>query len=80
MKDISYQEMQSIEAKKFKHPTGTLTTTFHKPEGEENMYVGFVYGPQKIFNKTQEQVLGSMDAGLINVKKQFNNHQRKYYY
>ena len=27
------------------HPTGTLTTTFHKPAGEANTYVQFEYSP-----------------------------------
>ena len=43
------KEKQSIEANKYEHPTGTLTTTFHKPTGEANIYIRFGYGPQTIF-------------------------------
>ena len=61
--------MQSIEGNKSEHPTGTLATTFHKPTGEENLYVWFGYGPQKICNHTRGQVLVSTNADLVNAKK-----------
>ena len=32
--------------------TGTLTTTFHKPAGEANLYVRFGCVPLTIFNNT----------------------------
>ena len=49
LKDILDQENQSIEANKFEHPYGTLATTFHKPVGEGNLYIRFLYIPQTIF-------------------------------
>ena len=33
LKNILNQENQSIDAKKYEHPIGTLVTTFHKPAG-----------------------------------------------
>ena len=45
----------------------TLTTTFHKPVGEENPQVWFGYGPLTIFQQTRGQVLGSMNADPINM-------------
>ena len=47
--------------------TGTLTTPFHKPEGEANMYIQFGYGPMMIFNHTWGQVSGSINADPINM-------------
>ena len=47
--------------------TGTLAMEFNKPAGEEDMYVQFGYVPLKIFNHTQGQVSGSMDADPINM-------------
>ena len=38
-----------------KIPTSTLTTTFHKHLWEENPYVQFGYGPQKISNTPEEK-------------------------
>ena len=78
MKEVLYQEKQSIEANKSEHPTWTLTTTFHKPEGGANMYVRFVYVPQKSFIHTQGKVSVSMNADPINANKQVNNQWRKY--
>ena len=49
LKDILFQDNQSIEANKSEHQTRTLTTTFHKPVGEANIYVRFGYIPHKIF-------------------------------
>ena len=51
--DILDQAKQSIEAKKYEHPTVTLTTTFHKPVGESNLYIQFGYILQ-IFSNTPE--------------------------
>ena len=49
LKDILDQAKQSIEAKKSKHPTRKLSTTFNKTVGEANLYVRFGYYPQTIF-------------------------------
>ena len=46
---------------------GTLDTAFHKPEGEENLYVQFGYVPLKICKHTQGKVSGSMNADPINM-------------
>ena len=46
---------------------GTLVTTFHKPAGEENLYVRFGYGPLRILNHTRGQVLKSNNADPINM-------------
>ena len=43
LKDILDQAKQSIDENKSEHPTVTLATTFHKPEGGENLYVRFGY-------------------------------------
>ena len=43
------------------------------------MYVCFGYIPQTIFENTQVQVLGSMNADTINAKTQVNNQQKNYY-
>ena len=45
MKEILYQTKQLIESNKSYHPTTTIAMTFHKHDGEENMYVHFVYDP-----------------------------------
>ena len=45
--EILDQAKQSIEAKNYEHPTGTLSTTFQKYVGEENQYVRFGYVTQK---------------------------------
>ena len=47
--------------------TGTLAMTLHKPEGEANPHVRFGYGPLKIWNHTQGQVSGSMNADPMNI-------------
>ena len=47
--------------------TGTLATTFHKPEGEANPYVRFGCNPLKCFNHTQGQVSGSMNSDPVNM-------------
>ena len=47
--------------------TGTLATTFHNPEWEENIYVPVGYGPLIIFSHTQGQVSVSMNAYPINM-------------
>ena len=39
LKEISDQAKQSIYVNKYEPPTGTFSTTFHKPVGEANMYV-----------------------------------------
>ena len=49
LKEILFEEKQSIDANKSEHPTGTLYTTLHKPAGEANPYDRFGYGPQKIY-------------------------------
>ena len=41
LKDILDQAKKSINDNKSEHPTGTLTTTFHKPAGGESTYVQF---------------------------------------
>ena len=53
-KEILDHANQSAEEKSRKNPTGTLTTTFHKPMGEANIYVRFGYGLQK-FSITSEE-------------------------
>ena len=47
--------------------TGTLATNFHKPVGEENLYVQFGYDTLKIYNHTRGQVSGSMNDDPINM-------------
>ena len=47
--------------------TSTLATKFHKPVGEANMCVRFGYGPLTIFNPTEGQVSGSLNADPINM-------------
>ena len=47
--------------------TGNLATTFHKPEGESNMYVWFGYISMTICNHTQGKYSGSMNAIGINM-------------
>ena len=47
--------------------TGRFATTFHKPAGEANLYVQFVYVPLKIYNHTPGQVSVSMNADPINM-------------
>ena len=79
MKGGLYQAKQSIEAKNYEHPTGTLAMILHKPAGGANPYVRFVYGPQKKFNHTQGQVLLSINTDPNNANKQVNNQRRKYY-
>ena len=41
LKDILDKTKQYIDVNKKLHTAGTLKTTFHKPGGEENMYVQF---------------------------------------
>ena len=67
-KDIFYEAKQL-------HPTGIISTTFLNSAGELNLYVQFVYGPQKMFNYTKGKLSKSMNADMINVNKQFNNQQ-----
>ena len=46
--EIIDQWKQSIEANKSEYPSGNLTTTVEKPDGEFfNVWIG--YGPQTIF-------------------------------
>ena len=45
----------------------TLTTTLHKPAGEENPYVRFGYGALTICNYTRGQVSVSMNNDPINM-------------
>ena len=45
--------------------TGTLATTFHKPTGEENLYVRFGYGLYKIFWYALGQVSGSINSDPV---------------
>ena len=59
---------QYLDNDKWKHKTGTLVTTFHKPTGEVNLYVIFVYVPQIIFNHTQGQASVSINADPVNEK------------
>ena len=73
MKEILDKAKKSIEANKSEYPTCALATTFHKPVGEESMYVCFVYGPQNISNHTQGQVLDTMNVDPINPNKQAKN-------
>ena len=49
LKEILDLSKQSIEENKSEDPTGTPTTTFHRPAEEENTYVHFGYGPQENF-------------------------------
>ena len=60
------QAKQSIDVNNNEHLNINLATTFLKPAGEVNPYFLFVYGPQKRFNHTQEQLSGSINAYLIN--------------
>ena len=46
--------------------TSTLTTATHKPMGEANPYVRFVYGPLIILNRTQWRFSVSMNNDPIN--------------
>ena len=69
LKEILYQSKQSIDVNMQFHPTGTLATTLLNPPGEENPYVQFLYGPQKIFNHTQGQLSVSMNYDPINRNK-----------
>ena len=69
LKEILYKAKQETHAKKKLHSTETLATAFHKYEGEANPYVWFEYVPQKIWNKTLEQVSVSMDSDPINTNK-----------
>ena len=39
---------------------------FHKPVVESNLYVKFVYGPQKISNHTPGQLSVSMNTDTVN--------------
>ena len=75
--DILDQENQSFEVNKYEHPNVTLTTTFHKSVGEENLYVWFGYRPQKICNHTWRKVPGSMNNYTISANKQVNNQWHK---
>ena len=75
LKYILDQSKQLIHTNNSVHPTGTPATTFLEPAGETNLYVQFVYVPQTIFNHTRGQVIGSMNADLINANKQVNNKQ-----
>ena len=68
-----YQSKKSVGINKHIHPTDTLATTLLKPTGEENIYVQFLYSPQKNLNHTRVQVLVSINANPINTKKQVNN-------
>ena len=54
----------------------TLTTTFHKPVGESNTYVRFVYGLLKICNNTPGQVSGSMNTDPVNMIHKKINKRR----
>ena len=38
-KEIFDQARQSIDVKNWVHPTGIITTNFHRPEGDANPYV-----------------------------------------
>ena len=58
---------QFIDGNRCNHKTGALTANFHKPAGEENLYVQFGYVPQKKFNHIQGQVSGLMNADTINM-------------
>ena len=77
LKDIWNQSNQPIDKNKYKHPNGTLSTTFHKPAGEVNLYVRFGYERHKIWKHTWGQVSGSMNAEIVNVNKQVNNQKLK---
>ena len=58
------------------HPTVALDMAFLKPLGEANLYVWFVYIPQKKINNIQVQVLLSMTSDLINSNKLVKNQKR----
>ena len=50
MKLSNYLESKKIiDDDNWNRKIGTLALTFHKPAGEENMYVRFGYGSLKIF-------------------------------
>ena len=55
--------------------TVILATTFHKPAGEENVYVQFRCLPLKIFNYTRGRVSGSINTDPINANIQFNRYK-----
>ena len=73
LKEILNLSKQSIDINKKLQPIVNLVTTYLKPVGEANAYIIFVYGPQKICNHTQEQVLESINSHPINTNKQVNN-------
>ena len=56
-KEILDQLKQSINLNRQLHSTRPLAMDLLKPAGEANPYFRFGYGPQKIFNHTQGQVL-----------------------
>ena len=47
--------------------TITIDMTFHNPAGESNMFVQFGYGPLTIFNESQGNFSGTMNADPINM-------------
>ena len=55
LKDILYQENKSMDSNRFEHPTLTLATTFHKPAGEANQYVRFLYGHTQFYNTPEDK-------------------------
>ena len=76
--DILYKEKQSIDASKSEHPTVTLSMTFQKPTGEENLHVQFGCDRHKIFNHIWVQLSVSINTDSINANKQVNNQRQKY--
>ena len=47
LKGILVQPKQPIGVKNYEQPTCTLSPTFFKTAGGANIYVWFLYGPQK---------------------------------
>ena len=64
----SFESNQSIDGDKCNKKTDTLVTTSHKPAGEANLHVQFLYYPQTIWNYTWGQVSVSMNTGPVNEK------------
>ena len=62
---------------KYTRRIGTLVTTFFKPSGQSNLYILFVYIPQKKINNTQGQESGSINTDLINFKSNIKKSYEK---
>ena len=58
LKNILVTSKQSIDFKKYEHPTGTLSMTFLKPAGGANPYFRIVYMffDQKLLSDKWQQI------------------------